>query len=147
MAQEYVLGFVFDEQLNHLLLVKKNRPQWQKDKLNGIGGKIEAFDNLPVNAMTREYQEETGLIIPVEQWQFFAKMFSPHFAVHCFVSQISYEKMQLFNSVTDEEILMVHVNDLFDNRFFQCISNLSWLVPLALEQFVQKTYSEINYLD
>jgi 8-oxo-dGTP diphosphatase len=147
MVQEYVLGFVFDETFENVLLVKKNRPQWQKNRLNGIGGKIENFDNSAFHAMTREYREETGLIIFEDKWQFFCKMFSDYFTVHCFVSQIDLSHMKTFNSVTDEEILMVKIADLFDNRFSQCISNLSWLVPMALEQFEQKTISEVRYLD
>ncbi len=37
----YVLGFAFDEDYEWVALIKKNRPQWQAGKLNGVGGKIE----------------------------------------------------------------------------------------------------------
>ena len=39
--QKYSLGFVFDLPVEKVLLIEKQRPEWQKGKLNGIGGKIE----------------------------------------------------------------------------------------------------------
>lgn len=58
---EYVLGFMFNEDESKVLLVHKNRPTWQAGKLNGIGGKIEAGET-PLQAMEREFMEETGFI-------------------------------------------------------------------------------------
>lgn len=57
----YVLGFMFNEAKTHVLLVKKNRPAWQAGLLNGIGSKIEPGEQ-PLEAMEREFQEETGYI-------------------------------------------------------------------------------------
>jgi len=37
---EMVVGFLFDNFSENVLLIKKNRPAWQKDRLNGVGGKI-----------------------------------------------------------------------------------------------------------
>ena len=39
---EYVVGFAFDKKRENVALIQKNRPPWQKGKLNGIGGHIEA---------------------------------------------------------------------------------------------------------
>jgi hypothetical protein len=54
----FVLGFVFDFEAKKVLLVLKNRPDWQTGLLNGLGGKIEA-DETPLEAMEREFKEET----------------------------------------------------------------------------------------
>ena len=54
----YVLGFVFSEACDRVLLMWKNRPAWQAGKLNGIGGKIEAGETAQ-HAMEREFTEET----------------------------------------------------------------------------------------
>lgn len=45
---------------NEILLIEKNRPNWQKGKLNLLGGKIED-DESPENAALRELKEEAGL--------------------------------------------------------------------------------------
>jgi 8-oxo-dGTP pyrophosphatase MutT (NUDIX family) len=41
------------------LLICKNRPAWPRDKLNGLGGKIEEGET-PQQAMEREHREETA---------------------------------------------------------------------------------------
>jgi 8-oxo-dGTP diphosphatase len=38
---KYVVGFLFNSDTNKVCLIKKNRPQWQKGRLNGVGGHIE----------------------------------------------------------------------------------------------------------
>lgn len=57
--KHFVLGFVFNSNLNSVLLVEKKRPDWQAGYFNGIGGKIED-DETPLQAMQREGREETG---------------------------------------------------------------------------------------
>jgi len=44
-----------------ILLVLKDRPEWQKGRLNLVGGKIEKGET-PGHAAMRELQEEAGLI-------------------------------------------------------------------------------------
>ena len=69
VKDRYVLGFVFSLDASRVLLIWKNRPEWQKGKLNGIGGKIEEGE-LPIDAMKREFSEETsfaGLTKPGSQ--------------------------------------------------------------------------------
>lgn len=58
---QYVLGFMFNEAESKVILIFKNRPAWQAGKLNGIGGKIEEGET-PIQAMNREFAEETGFI-------------------------------------------------------------------------------------
>jgi len=41
MKTKYVCGFLFDMAFKHVALINKVRPDWQKGKLNGIGGKVE----------------------------------------------------------------------------------------------------------
>jgi hypothetical protein len=36
---KYVLGFMFDEELRNVALIRKIKPKWQEGKWNGIGGK------------------------------------------------------------------------------------------------------------
>lgn len=64
---QYVLGFAFDHERN-LLLIEKQKPDWQKGRWNGIGGKLEADDFSLFHAMAREFHEETGVLIIPHNW-------------------------------------------------------------------------------
>lgn len=67
MFTDYVLGFAFD-QYDAVALIRKARPDWQKGRWNGIGGKREPGEDGPT-AMAREFREETGMITHPGQWR------------------------------------------------------------------------------
>ena len=67
----YTVGFVFDTKLEQVLLLHKQKPDWQVGKLNGMGGKVEAGESR-VKCMARECREETCLDIPESAWTHFA---------------------------------------------------------------------------
>jgi 8-oxo-dGTP diphosphatase len=69
----YVAGFLFNPELNRVLLVKKSKPAWQVGALNAIGGKIENGETRQA-AMVREFEEETGVRTIIETWKFFATL-------------------------------------------------------------------------
>lgn len=69
----YVLAFAFDD-LGRVALIKKARPEWQQGKWNGVGGKIEDFDAYPSEAMSREFEEETGVRISDREWKYAGRM-------------------------------------------------------------------------
>ena len=56
MGKGYVLGFMFSPDMERILLMRKNRPEFQAGKFNGIGGKIEGTET-PLQAMIREFEE------------------------------------------------------------------------------------------
>lgn len=58
--KHYVLGFIFSQDRKKVLLVKKEHPEWQAGRWNGIGGKIKEDDRSPLQAMQRECFEETN---------------------------------------------------------------------------------------
>ena len=64
----YVVGFLFNPDMTEVVLIKKNRPDWQKGLLNGVGGKIESGED-PITAMIREFKEETG--VEIYNWNLF----------------------------------------------------------------------------
>ena len=75
----YVLGFAFDER-GRVALIEKQKPEWQKGRYNGIGGKIEANEkcvpgaSIGQVAMAREFEEETGVLIPPKDWIYVGRM-------------------------------------------------------------------------
>lgn len=69
---EYVLGFAFD--LNgDVTLIRKNRPEWQAGKWNGVGGHRNGAETGP-EAMVREFEEEAGVKTHPEQWRLAGSM-------------------------------------------------------------------------
>lgn len=70
MKQAYVCGIALSEDYRHVVMIRKDRPASLAGKLNFPGGKIEADHpryELPDEAMRREFQEETGILI--EDWE------------------------------------------------------------------------------
>ena len=39
--ERMVVGFAFTEDRRSVILIRKNRPEWQAGRLNGVGGHIE----------------------------------------------------------------------------------------------------------
>ena len=120
----YVTGFLFSPDGQSVVLINKNRPDWQKGHKNGVGGKIEPNET-PLDAMRREFVEETG--VEIEDWEEFATIIGPDYIVyfHCAFS----EKYLLVESKTDEEVFFYEVSEL---PKLNVIANTHWLIPMAL---------------
>lgn len=137
--QEYVCGLVRVGGL--VLLVRKNHPAWQMGRLNGIGGHV-APDESPLDAMVREWREETGTAIPPPLWQEFQQLRgttpdrtgSP-WLVHFFravVDDLDVEPGQLNDS--GEELVFRSLDVSTDPDWLhpdRAIANLAWLIPMA----------------
>lgn len=122
----YVLGFLFSPDKKRVALIRKNKPDWQRGKLNGIGGKIEPSDASPLAAMVREFEEETGR--PTSGWQHYATLWSENARIDVF-HLFAQEEVYL-DSTTDEIVAFTPVNKL---EKIACIPNLRWLIPLAFD--------------
>lgn len=59
--KKYVVGFFFTPDMKSVWLITKQKPEWQKGCLNGIGGKIEDTDVDAHAAMIREIKEEADV--------------------------------------------------------------------------------------
>lgn len=127
--KKYVLGFAMDGDL--VLLVRKNKPAWQKGKLNGIGGGIEDFDESPLHAMVREFKEETGIDTIIEDWHNFAIMHGSDWEVYCFESQVPRPKLvsvQGLNNDIGERLENWYISELRNES--AVISNVPWLIEM-----------------
>ncbi len=138
---KYVLGFVFDSSFGKVLLIRKNRPQWQKGKFNGIGGHIDKNETA-LNAIARETYEETGRRIEKEQWVSIITLESKMWIVYVFATVYN-NTLSDFKSMTDEQIEWAHVNKLP----LSIIMNISWLVPLSIDTMKNKEIrsGNVNY--
>lgn len=133
-VQEYVVGFLFNEAKTHVALIRKNRPQWQAGKFNGIGGHVEPGEGAD-SAMRREFREETG--VDIGCWERFLSLTYPKARIHFY---------RAFNDVvfsawtTTDEVVIVH--QLSQHRIsplaveirlpYRVIPNLAWIIPMAL---------------
>jgi 8-oxo-dGTP diphosphatase len=131
----YVCGFLFDEDLQHVVLIWKEKPDWQKGKLNGVGGKIEPheIDKLYL-AMIREFKEETGL--DIQQWSELISARGDDWRVY-FYYAVSKDAVYV-ETREAEEVAFIPVDRLDD---FAHIENLRWLIPLAIDKI--KNFSGI----
>jgi 8-oxo-dGTP diphosphatase len=131
---QYVLGFAVDNKSRQVLLVNKERPDWQKGRINGVGGKIND-DETALEAMEREFHEKVGLHASQEKWRLFCQLTGFDYSVYCYVTEIPF-------------IVPVEMTDERPEWFGYCSlpsnvnDNLWWLVPLALA--IVPVYAEVD---
>jgi 8-oxo-dGTP diphosphatase len=121
--QTYVAGFLFDSTYEHVALIKKEKPAWQKGKLNGIGGKIEPGET-SIDAMRREFREETG--VDIQEWNQYIQLSGDEFAVEFFYAIGDPFLVQ----TTTEEVVNVYATGYLPQ--LDTIPNLQWLIPMAM---------------
>tara|TARA_R110000787_G_scaffold63273_5_gene142543 strand:+ start:57 stop:500 length:444 start_codon:yes stop_codon:yes gene_type:complete len=127
-VKKYVTGLLFSQDASHVVLIKKINPLWQRGLFNGIGGKIEA-DESSVDAMVREFFEETGVITNQADWTCYARIFRPK----CYDVDVYFAHSDLaFSAKTleQEQVHIIKLTELPSN----IIPNLQWLMPLALDK-------------
>lgn len=126
----YVTGFMYSPDGSQVVLINKNKPEWQKGKFNGVGGKIEAEESAH-HAISREFLEETGVTTKLSDWQCFLILTNQNnYRVYMF-----YTYSEKFNQVktVEKEVVSLHsVYQLPKN----VISNLAWLIPLSQDKKV-----------
>jgi 8-oxo-dGTP diphosphatase len=110
--------------MENVLLIHKNRPDWQKGKLNGPGGKLEENET-PHECVSREINEETTLAISPEKWTLVAELFAPEWNVKFFGTV--HASPTDAKTTTDEKVEWISVKKLPEN----VIPNLQWLIPLC----------------
>lgn len=121
----YVVGFAFFGK--QVLLIEKNRPEWQKGLLNGVGGKIEDGE-IPSEAMKREFEEETGAILS-DSWQHAITLIDRKTGHIVYIFRIFEEsdRANLINYQKTDESLSLHYWDELPDTV---IYNLNWMIPL-----------------
>lgn len=138
----YCLGFAFTDHDNFVVLIRKNKPAWQKGLLNGVGGKVEETDGSPRYAMVREFAEETGLVTHSDLWVPFTEMRYDGVRVHCFATRLPREN-ESFSQMTDEQVGLYSIIDVRNHP--KIIPNLRWLIPMALHKLNEPESNEVPH--
>lgn len=134
--KKMVVGFMFDRKVARVVLIRKNRPAWMAGLCNGIGGKVEG-EETPVQAMVREFREETTVVTQEGDWSEFLHLVTDHNTNLYFFTCVSDLSLDDVMSNTDETVIIDHVRDLH----VPVLRNLHWILPLA---WYNATYQEIH---
>ena len=124
---EYVAGFLFHECMEFVLLVRKQRPKWQAGRLNAIGGHVEEGE-VALDAMVREFREETGL--EIYDWQPLACLNGTDLDGHTW-------KVHFYYSTTDTATILSAksvdepIGVYGTKHTGEQLPNLAWLIPMA----------------
>lgn len=132
------LGFIFNKDLTEVLLITKNRPEWQKGAINGLGGKCEKGESM-LDCVAREVWEESGLKIVTEDYKYVGELHWTEWEVAVFAAMYSGNKNDA-KTLTDEPVVWYRV----DNLPKKCKTNLTWLIPLSIEVLTSSTPPKVN---
>lgn len=142
-AQAYTLAFIFDTNLEQVILITLQKPGWQQHKTNGVGGKLDADESI-LEATIREIQEETGLSLAEESITPIGTIHNSSWLVHIHAAQTEVSSFNEFSS--QEGTAQWHPVDALPDTV---IDNLPWLIPLCKnklqEQFIDTI--DITYFD
>lgn len=128
----YVLGFAFDEKLQHVVLLEKAKPAWAAGMWNGLGGKIEPGED-GLQAMAREFKEECGVDIAPSQWLTLGAFQKPGWFVECFAART--DAIFLAQTMEKERVRIYPVGEFLANTVLHEDTHsgleAAWLVPYA----------------
>jgi len=134
----YVCGFMFSEDRAHVALIEKQKPDFLKGMWNGIGGRIDSYEPAEF-AMAREFEEETGVHTTVTEWNKFCHLTIGPDPVNgednsvIFYAAFS-SKVNNVKTMESESVRRVHIE--YAVKYMKLVNNLSWLIPMALDEQV-----------
>ena len=153
MTNIQTVGFLFSENMLDVLLIEKQRPEWQKGKFNGIGGRMEVGES-PVGCLVREFREETGVLLDKDSWTQFhmQRQMQSGASLYFYYAVRPIDVLHAARDVTDEKLQIVRTNvvlsaftrpeDHYTKNYY--VYNLGYLLLMALayEQYPDHRYFE-----
>lgn len=121
--RKFTVGFLFTPDLKKVLLIHKAAPEWQKGKLNGLGGKIEKGEG-GMTCFLREIEEESGIVLDKKKVRLMGSLKGVDWQVYVFGALF---QGKIFEPVTyeKEKIEWFEVTSLPE----KCLPNLWWMIP------------------
>jgi len=130
-----VVGFNFSEDRKKVLLIVKQKPEWQNGMLNGVGGHVGEEETLK-KAMRREFEEETGVVTQVSEWDHYCTYIGNEWAVSFFRRFTEYNIDHYHKLIVEVEQLEVYPVEGI-TEVMNLIPNLKWLIHAALDKNIQ----------
>lgn len=143
-----VAGFAFNHDLSEVAMIRKIKPKWQANKLNGIGGKVEDFDTNDWWAMVREFEEETSVITYTDQWEEICRIYADDrgddsFTVQFYYTILTSEQWDGLTTTTAEEVVKIKVDDLSNH---DRIDNIDMLVAYSLYKYQHTENLKVDFI-
>lgn len=138
--QAYVLILPIISSSKRTLLVEKLKPEWQKNKLNLVGGKIEVGET-PSQAAIRELKEESGITVKVvvECGEIVCK----DSIIYCFYTDLGRGYFTLQPRKEEVEYVNFYDWDVIKNDT-KLIPNLKVIIPLLRMRVVGWTIEDVD---
>ncbi len=137
---KYFVGFMFDDNMVSVCMIMKNRPAWQNGFLNGIGGRINENET-PIEAMTREFNEETGVSTKAESWVHVCTLRLPYAEIEFFAGRDSLI-CDAVTTTTDEEVAVYRNIGgrclLRGEKFYPVVENVPMVLELSRQRLVDR---------
>ena len=137
-TQKYTVAFIFNKDLSKVLLIHKQKPDWQKGFINGVGGKYEEGET-PGQCVARETKEETLLEIPEKNWVYAGVIEQPQGNVGILTAQYSGPESDASQG-DHEKIEWFTIDPLPKN----VMPNLRFLIPVCLEKLTNDTLTSVT---
>lgn len=111
MIKDYVLGIVFDPAKVHTVIINKRRPKEHFGLWNAIGGAVEEGETL-LEAMVREFYEETGVLIEHSEWNSFGRFQNHPTTYRSFLFTAITRDIFCCTTKEDQHVSVIHIADL-----------------------------------
>ncbi len=122
---QMVVGLCFDLSRNMVAMVHKlSGPACVIGNWNGVGGKVDPGET-PIQAMAREFREETGVDLPESEWSQFAELNATNYDLF-FFQAASTEVFQC-RTMEKEPIKVWLARDLLGES--NVMHNMRWMIP------------------
>lgn len=122
---QMVVGLCFDLSRQFVAMVhKRSGPPCVIGNWNGVGGKIDPGETA-VQAMAREFKEETGVAVPVAEWNQFATLIADDYDLHFFWAATG-DVFQC-RTVEKEPIKVWDAAEIIGER--NLMHNMRWMIP------------------
>ncbi len=144
--KNYVVGFLFDDEMRRVLLIHKNHgPRCVVGLWNGVGGHIEPGES-PYQAMIREFEEEAGVRTQDFDWQRLTTLISSTAVVHFFWMRDT-GLLEQTHDCTDEETRVFGVDEIhpYCVHHVPVVPNLRWMIPFLCDKTVCHELPDINF--
>ncbi len=114
---KYVVSYIFDENNEKVLLIKKKRPVFLVGKMTGICGHVEDFDESHTHAIQREVEEESNIRLNLEQIHLIDSVIGDDYTLDVYAIIINEEQLNNFKNNIDEIQTWVSLEDIKNNAF------------------------------